>query len=420
MNISEQRLHQIAEVEPDIEFEFDTSGAVDVAEIKVFTDISEASADWTEFEQTSVHTVFQSYEWLSAWQKHIGSKTGIKPQIIIGYGEDGTIRFLLPLAIKSIGPLRILSFLGCEEASYQIGQFAPRFARSLTSERVIELLQQIKPLLSTFHVARFKRQPYEWQGIKNPFADFDHKTAPSNGYAITLKADYQTLYSATRSWKSQSKISRRERKLATHGDIEFKHCQSEQEISRVLDIMFDQKEKRFCEQGIENFLDRPGVKDFYRTLCQESTNDGTHTLGLHYYKCGDQVLAVILGASYRSTEFGLINSMSDGPLRNFSPGLHLLHRDIERLCHDGTEVYDLGVGAHSYKDLWTDKEYPLFDSIIPTSAMGHIYAYASGFLLETKRYIKNSKILWPTFIRCRAKISSLGKSENCSPVNETF
>ena len=420
MNISEHHMYHNTEAACPETVEFNLDSATDVAEIKVYTDLSEVLGPWTEFEATAVHMVFQSHGWLSAWQKHIGSQSGYQPQIIIGYGGNGAIRFILPLAIKKMGPVRILCYLGCPEASYQIGLYAPRFARSLTLERVFEFSREIRSLLPKFHVARFKRQPFEWQGLKNPLAFFPHKPAPSNGYAISLNADYQTLYDATRSRKSQSKIARRERKLAKIGDIEFNACTSKQEISRVCDILFAQKAKRFCEQGIANFLERPGVQDFYRSLCLDSRSDGTRTLDLHYYKCGDQVLATLMSAPYLNTEFGLINSMTDGPLRTHSPGLHALHHDIERLCSSNIEVYDLGVGAHSYKDLWSDREHALFDTIIPVNLMGYIYSYGSRFLLRLKRSIKNSKILWPAFVKLRARIFSLVISSECAPVNETL
>ncbi len=419
MNISGHQVYHDAEISPEA-YLLDTSGVFDVAEIKVFSDISSAAADWVEFEATSIHSVFQTHRWLDAWQQHVGSKSGIQPQIVIGYGEDGTIRFLLPLAIRRVGPLSILCFLGCEEASYQIGQYEVDFVRSLTHIRIRKLSQKIKTLLPEFHVVRFKRQPFEWQGIQNPFAKMAHKTAPSNGYAISLNADYQTLYAATRSGKTRSKISRRERKLAEHGKIEFNVCTTPDETSRVLDIMFAQKSKRFCEQGIANFLACPGVQDFYRSLSLQNDCDGKHSIGLHYYKCGDQVLAVILSAPYCNTEFGLINSITDGPLRHYSPGLHLLHRDIERLCHNKADMYDLGVGAHNYKDSWSNIEIRLFDTIIPTSARGYIYAYGSKLILKSKRWIKNSKFLWSTFVSCRAKMSLLRKSAECPPVDETL
>jgi len=420
LNISEHKLLHTIKIDPTPGLDFTVTGCGDVAKIKVFTDISSTYAEWTTFETTAIHTVFQTYSWLSTWQEHIGSKTGTQPQIIIGYGRDGTPCFILPLAFKKFGPLRILCYLGCEEASYQIGLYAPKFATSLTQENAIELHHKILAILPKFHVARFKRQPFEWQGVKNPFAYFTHKTAPSSSYAITLNADYQALYAATRSGKSRSKILRRERRLAEHGKIQIKPCVSDAETTRVLDIMFAQKEKRFCEQGISNFLKKPGVQDFYRSLCLNTNSKGTRTLGLHYYQCGDQVLAAVLSAPYGTTEFGLINSMSDGPLRNSSPGLHLLHRDIERLCLQGTQIYDLGVGSHSYKDLWTDKEHSLFDTIIPMNLMGYVYAYGSRIILRTKRNIKNSKILWPAFVKFRARLFSIIITDKCPTVDETI
>jgi len=103
VNISEHKLNQ------DV-----TTNTPDVYKIRVFTDITKASDDWITFETTSVHTIFQTHTWLAAWQEHIGSKSGVQPQIIIGYSATGTILFLLPLAIRSIGLLRILCYLGCE------------------------------------------------------------------------------------------------------------------------------------------------------------------------------------------------------------------------------------------------------------------------------------------------------------------
>lgn len=426
MNISEHKLFQDILIGSANQVKSDAFPAPDnqktpvIAEIKVFTDISQARADWLEFEKTSIHTVFQTYTWLLAWHQHIGKKSGIEPQIIIGYSQDGAVQFLLPLAIRRCGPIRILCYLGCEEASYQFAQFSPAFISSLTLEQISDIRKHITALLPKFHVVRFKRQPYEWRGIKNPFASFTHKKAPSSGYAITLNADYETLYSATRSGKSRSKIVRRERKLAKLGEISYSHCAGKEETLRILDIMFAQKDKRFCEQGIANILERPGVQDFYRSLCLETKEDEAHPIELHYYKCDDQVLGVVMSAPYCNTEFGLINSMSGGSLGVFSPALHLLHRDIERLCGSPTEVYDLGVGAHSYKDRWADQEHPLFDTILPTSPRGIVYAYGSGFLLKAKRYIKNSKTLWPAFLKIRSCFISIFYTGNCPPVNETL
>ncbi len=393
-------------------------GADDISEIKVYTEITDIAAIWTEFETSAIHTVFQTCNWLSAWQKHVGSKSATVPQIVVGFASDRTVQFILPLAIKRRGIVRILSFLGCEEASYQFGLFAPQFLKTLTPECIEKLSQGIARALPAFDIVRFKRQPFDWQGHGNPMAKFSHHPSPSNGFAITLNADYEKLYAATRSWKSRSKILRREQKIAGSGELEYKRCAGRTESFRVLDIMFAQKEKRFCEMGVANFLTRPGVQDFYR--CLGDGDSGSSLLELLYFKCGNKVLAVIMGAPYRGRVFGLINSMTDGPLRHYSPGIHTLHHDIEQFCNRGFDVYDLGVGENSYKDQWADQEIGLFDTIIPTSFAGHIYAAGSQLMLWCKHRIKHSRPLWAVYLRCRSKLSLFKKSGGCKPVDETI
>lgn len=391
-----------------------------IIEIRVFTDLEEIAAEWKIFEATAIHTVFQTFRWLSAWQQHIGARAHFTPQIIVGYDNKGEMQFLLPLAIHRKGVLRTLCFMGHDDVSYQMGIFNAAFLDKLTRESLSSIRAQISHALPDFDVVHFKQQPFDWQGYRNPFLCLPHQIAPNKAHSITLSPDYDALYAATRSGKSRGKILRRERKLALQGDIICKRCETRQEAARALDIMFAQKEKRFCEMGVGNFLARPGVQNFFRALCIGDGPDLPHDLNLYYYKCGDQMLAGILSAPDKAREFGLINSITDGPLRHFSPGLHLLHHTIEHLCNEGTEHLDLGVGEQGYKDLWADKQMGLFDTLIPAKPLGYIYCGIAINALKTKRIIKNSKVLWPKFRKIQAKIGNLFRRGDCTPVDETL
>ena len=54
---------------------------------------------WRAFEPQADGTVFQSFEWLAAWQRHIGARAGVTPAIVVGRDASGTILFLLPLSV---------------------------------------------------------------------------------------------------------------------------------------------------------------------------------------------------------------------------------------------------------------------------------------------------------------------------------
>lgn len=392
----------------------------DIIEIRVFSDLREIAAEWKQFETTAIHTVFQTYHWLSTWQQHIGARAHFTPHIVAGYDATGKMLFLLPLAIRRKGILRMLCFMGHDDVSYQLGMFDSVFLNTLSDDTLTRITKQVSHALPDFDVVHFKQQPLDWHGAKNPFVCLPHQLSPNKGHSITLNADYETLYAATRSWKSRSKILRRERNLAKNGEIVCKRCETRQEASRVLDIMFAQKEKRFCEMGVKNFLARPGVQDFFRALAIGDKAELPQSLNLHYYMCGNQMLAAILSAPNQKHEFGLINSISDGPLRNFSPGIHLLHRYIKQLCDEEKKHFDLGVGEQGYKDLWADKQTELFDTLIPVKPLGYVYCGIVANALKAKRIIKNSAVLWPKFQKYRAKAVNLFHRGDCTPVDETL
>src|SRR5512141_3362259 len=40
--------------------------------------------DWHAFQTQADCTVFQTFDWLATWQRHIGALTGVRPAIVIG------------------------------------------------------------------------------------------------------------------------------------------------------------------------------------------------------------------------------------------------------------------------------------------------------------------------------------------------
>jgi CelD/BcsL family acetyltransferase involved in cellulose biosynthesis len=83
---------------------------------------------WRAFQQTADCTPFQTFDWLSAWQRHIGALSGVTPAIVIGRRGD-EILFLLPLGVERGTFTRRLTFLGQDLCDYNAPLLAPDFAR---------------------------------------------------------------------------------------------------------------------------------------------------------------------------------------------------------------------------------------------------------------------------------------------------
>src|SRR4051794_10478533 len=89
-------------------------------ELGIHTDIAAAEADWRALQSPMGCSVFQTYEWLSAWQRHVGARNGVTPCIVIGRDASDSALFILPLAIQATGVARQLTWLGSELCDYNM------------------------------------------------------------------------------------------------------------------------------------------------------------------------------------------------------------------------------------------------------------------------------------------------------------
>ena len=98
--------------------------------ITVHEDLSAIEQDWRAFEPHADCTVFQSFDWLATWQRLIGVRNGVRPAIVVARDGAGAILFLLPLAVRSAGFARELTWLGSELCDYNAPLLAADFLRA--------------------------------------------------------------------------------------------------------------------------------------------------------------------------------------------------------------------------------------------------------------------------------------------------
>src|SRR5262245_18524550 len=63
--------------------------------LRVHSDLAEVAEEWRAFQRHADHTVLQSFDWLAAWQRHIGARCGTIPAIVLGRDADGEMLFIL-------------------------------------------------------------------------------------------------------------------------------------------------------------------------------------------------------------------------------------------------------------------------------------------------------------------------------------
>src|SRR5204863_6108247 len=82
---------------PFVRLEPDAAHSETRVRLAVTSDLDDIANGWRMFEQRADCTPFQTFDWLSTWQRCIGARAGVVPAILTGRRLTGELLFLLPL-----------------------------------------------------------------------------------------------------------------------------------------------------------------------------------------------------------------------------------------------------------------------------------------------------------------------------------
>src|SRR5262249_21105096 len=173
-------------------------------DLTVQSELREIEADWKAFERAADCTVFQVFDWLAAWQRHVGARNGTVPVIVLGRDAHGKLLFILQLAIETRGLVRHLTWLGTGLCDYNAPLPAAHFSDHAGSRRFAELWQHIVRLLRTdarfqFDLIDLQQMPETIGAQRNPFLGLSVLTNPSGAHIANLSGDWEQFYGAKRS-----------------------------------------------------------------------------------------------------------------------------------------------------------------------------------------------------------------------------
>lgn len=378
------------------------------ARIVVYDSLAAAEPPWRAFEPTADCSVFQNFDYLAAWQRHIGTRERVTPAIVVLERDDHVLA-ILPLARARGTILRRLVWLGQDPSDYLGPLLARDPAPAIPPHTFTALWNEIRALLQTdprfrHDLIDFRKMPATVGGRKNPFAALPVLPHPSDAYAATLTGDWDSFYRARRSAKSRRQDRSKLKRLAEFGVVRMLTPDRRREITRAVDTLLAQKAVTFARKGIGDRFRNPGYRDFYHDL---ALNPRTRNLAhVSELKVGDAAAAINFGLEYRGCYSLCLVSYDEGFSR-FSPGaIHLnelFHRAIDRGLHE----FDFLVGFQRLKREWSDRRMLLYDHFAGTTARGTIAALVLRFRSRLKRLIKTTPTLWNTYTRLRALRAAL-------------
>ena len=378
-----------------------------IARVEIFVDLTAAEPHWRALELgDSLATPYQRYDFLKHWQRHVGSNAGITPFIVVAFNPDGEPLFLLPLGSRPVGGLLGLEFLGGKHANFNMALWRRDVAATIGAAG---LRGALAALSGHADVLRLINQPLTWGGATNPFALLPHQRAANYGFSGVLVPDFDALLRARTNSDTRKKMRKKERALASFGELRFERATEPDDVRRVLDAFFKQKSARTRALGMSDAFSLPGVRRFIEAAATEQLNDAKPLIELYALSVDDIIVATMGGIVGGGRFCAMFNSIIQGRFAIESPGEQLILRLVRSCCERELLTFDLGIGEARYKNLLCGDAEPLFDSYIPLSPAGRLPALAFAVSAAAKRAIKNRPALWTlvgSIRRLRARGSS--------------
>ena len=373
-------------------------------------ELASLEPEWAAFQRTAACTVFQTFEWLSKWQQHIGNLRGTRPAIVLGRDASGALLFILPLAIETQGPIRRLTWLGSELCDYNAPLIARDFWRHVGDFaalwREAQRLLQSDPRLR-FDFVDLQKMAETLGDERNPFLLLTTQRNASSAHVATLGRSWEEYYKAKRSSETRKKERKQLKHLAEHGEVRFIEVAERDDMAATLATLISQKSRAFARMGVEDFFARPGYRDFFTTI---ATDPGMREL-IHVSRLdvGTTTAATNVGLKFRDCYYLILSSYDDGDLSRFGPGRAHLHELLRNAIDGGFARFDFTVGDEPYKRDWADTELALYDHLAAVTFRGWLVMAMTTAFRRTKRFIKQSPTLWPVFSKARALAGLLSK-----------
>ncbi len=369
-------------------------------------DLSGIEQDWRGFEQRADCTAFQTFDWLSTWQRHIGAREGVKPAIVVGR-QDGAVLFILPLALVP-GRLRRVTWFGDFLSNSSAPLLARDFTKRISGTQFLALWREIEQLLRQHlrhDLIDLGKIPETVGGQRNPMLALELTTHPNDAYLVHLTGTWDEFYAAKRSPSRRKTDGRKRRKLEKQGDVTFAVATERADIERTIDALIAQKKSSYASLGVANMFEWPGYRDFFVDLATDPRR-----LGLVHVS-SVSVGSTIVAASYGLTLHGnydyVLAGYTMGEFEVASPGTIHLQALMRHFIERGFKTFDLNIGDEPYKREWCDTETKFYDYVSPVTVSGWAVATLMHVARVAKRFIKRNPSIWPVIRKARSILGSL-------------
>jgi CelD/BcsL family acetyltransferase involved in cellulose biosynthesis len=381
-------------------------------DLRIASDLHAVEGEWRRFEGGADCTAFQTFDWLAAWQRHIGARQGARPVIAVGRYSDGDadIAFILPLCVMPGHLARRLCWLGQDLCDYNAPLLARDFSERVTSEqflaawRELQVQMRCEPLLR-FDWIELEKMPATLGTQTNPFTHLAVTPNRSSAHLTALGDDWEKFYYAKRSSATRRRDRAKRRHMSQYGDVRFATAADAADARRTLEILMEQKSRSLARKGIADIFAPAGRREFYLDL---ASNPKLRPLvHISRVEIGALCAAANFGMVFRDCYYHVLASYVDGEVAHYGPGALHLRELMAYATTRRLRRFDFTIGDEPYKLDWSDTVLTLYDYAATKTWRGLPARWLSGARRQVKRLIKRTPALWSLASHARAALGSL-------------
>lgn len=361
--------------------------------IERHTDTRAIEAEWRLLEATGIGAVFQRFDWVDAYVRHVVPHEGLEPAFLLGR-LDGHAAFVLPLGIGRHGSLRIACWLGGSHSGYNFGLWSREGAEVVLQLGRDALEQMLKEALPGVDGAVLNRMPRALDGMAQPLAALSSLPSAVQGYSVSLEGGMDAVIGRTNGGGRRRRARSKERRMAEIGPIDHGVVRNPAMVREALDFFAEQKAQRLAEQGLPDPFAAPGVMDFLKDLADRSAGLSEPLLQISQYRVADKPRAVVGSGVHKGRVNVYILTLAHDETLPHSPGQVLMYRHIEESCEAGRKAFDFGIGYELYKESWADTIHQLVDGYAAFTPTGALALTAMRLGERTKTTLRRNERLW--------------------------
>ena len=243
----------------------------------IYRELAAVEPDWRRFQALADCTVFQTFDWLDTWQKHIGRRRGAGRRLSSAVSPTATS----PSCCRSASSGNT-GCSGCAGSARICATITHRFWRAIFRQRVdpdrfLTIWEIVQAQLQSDPQLRhdwidFTKMPKEVGGQVNPFTHLKVTLNASGVHLAHLTDDWEKFYVAKRSSSTRRRDRTKRAHLAKHGDIRFVTATNADDARRSVETLIEQKSGIFRAQGNSEHVRAARHREFYLDL---ATNPAT-------------------------------------------------------------------------------------------------------------------------------------------------